>query len=51
MRPGFAQFGLVLPALLLAGLALTLTGCGKVEAPAPHLVLRRVATSAWNPPT
>jgi len=39
MRPGFAQFGLVLPALLLAGLALTLTGCGKVEAPAPHLVL------------
>ena len=39
MRRGFAQFGLVLPALLLAGLALTLTGCGKVEPPAPHLVL------------
>lgn len=39
MRPGFAQFGLVLPALVLAGLATILTGCGKVEAPSPHLVL------------
>ncbi len=39
MRRGFTQFGLVLPALLLAGLAILLSGCGKVEAPSPQLVL------------
>jgi hypothetical protein len=38
MRPGFAQVGRALPALLLAGLALTLAGCGKVEAPSTLLV-------------
>ncbi|WP_237251737.1 sulfur reduction protein DsrJ [Thioalkalivibrio nitratireducens] len=38
MRRRFTPFGLPLPALVLAGLALTLAACGKVEVPAPELL-------------
>jgi len=38
MRMGSSRFGSVLPALLLAGLALTLAGCSSVEGPSPQLL-------------